>query len=150
MPQHQIDPFIAAAIDEARKGFEEGGVPIGSVLVCDGRIIGRGRNRRVQDGSVIRHAEMDCLENAGRQRADVYARCTLYTTLSPCPMCSGATVLYGIRKCVVGENRTFVGAEEFLRSKGVEVVVLGNDECFGLMQAFIARSPDVWSEDIGT
>jgi cytosine deaminase len=141
---------MEAAIVEARKGYEEGGVPIGSVLVCDGVIIGRGRNRRVQDGSVIHHAEMDCLENAGRQPAGVYARCTLYTTLSPCPMCSGATVLYGIRKCVVGENRTFMGAEDYLRSKGVEVVVLGDEDCFGLMKAFIERAPDVWREDIGT
>jgi creatinine deaminase len=149
LQQNKKDPFMEAAIEEARKGFEEGGVPIGSVLVCDGAIIGRGRNRRVQDGSVIRHAEMDCLENAGRQRASVYARCTLYTTLSPCPMCSGATVLYGIKKCVVGENRTFMGAEDYLRSMGVEIAVLGSDDCFELMRAFIARSPEVWREDIG-
>jgi cytosine/creatinine deaminase len=140
---------MEAAIDEARKGSGEGGLPIGSVLVCDGRIIGRGHNRRVQDGSVIHHAEMNCLENAGRQPAAVYRRCTLYTTLSPCPMCSGAILLYGIRKCVIGENGTFEGPEDLLASKGVEVVVLGSDECRELMKAFIARSPEVWNEDIG-
>jgi cytosine deaminase len=145
-----MDPFMKSALDEARKGFEEGGIPIGSVLVCDGRIIGRGHNRRVQDGSVIHHAEMNCLENAGRQPAHVYARCTVYTTLSPCPMCSGAMILYGIRRCVIGENRTFMGAEDLLRSKGVEVVVQDNDECLGLMKAFIGRSPEIWNEDIGT
>jgi cytosine/creatinine deaminase len=144
-----MDPFMEAAIEEARKGFEEGGVPIGSVLVCDGRIIGRGRNRRIQDGSVIHHAEMDCLENAGRQPASVYRRCTVYSTLSPCPMCSGAIVLYGIRKCVIGENRTFTGPEDLLRAKGVEVTIRDSDECFGLMKAFIARCPEIWNEDIG-
>lgn len=141
---------MQAAIDEARKGLDEGGIPIGSVLVCDGRIIGRGHNRRVQDGSVIHHAEMNCLENAGRQPARVYARCTVYSTLSPCPMCSGAIILYGIGKCVIGENRTFMGAEELLRSKGVEVVVEDNEECFELMKSFIGRSPEIWNEDIGT
>ncbi len=141
---------MRAALDEARKGFGEGGIPIGSVLVCDGKIIGRGHNRRVQDGSVIHHAEMNCLENAGRQPARVYARCTVYSTLSPCPMCSGAIILYGIKKCVVGENRTFMGAEDLLRSRGVEVVVQDNDACFDLMKAFIARSPEIWNEDIGT
>jgi cytosine deaminase len=145
-----MDPFMRAALDEARKGLDEGGIPIGSVLVCDGRIIGRGHNRRVQDGSVIHHAEMNCLENAGRLSARVYARCTVYSTLSPCPMCSGAIVLYGIKRCVIGENRTFMGAEDLLRSKGVEVVVQDNDECFDLMKAFIARSPEIWNEDIGT
>jgi cytosine/creatinine deaminase len=144
------DPFLEAAISEARKGFEEGGIPIGSVLVCDGKIIGRGRNRRVQDGSVIHHAEMNCLENAGRLPARTYARCTVYTTLSPCPMCSGAMILYGIGKCVIGENRTFMGAEDLLRSKGVQVVVHDNGDCRGLMKAFIERSPDIWNEDIGT
>src|ERR1700679_4189690 len=148
MSQHHRDPFMAAAIEEAGRGFDEGGVPIGSVLVCDGRIIGRGRNRRIQDGSVIRHAEMDCLENAGRQAASVYGRCTVYSTLSPCPMCSGAILLYGIKKCVIGENRTFMGHEDLLRSKGVEVVVRDSDVCFGLMRSFIRRSPQVWNEDI--
>ena len=141
---------MEAAIEEARKGFDEGGLPIGSVLVCDGAIIGRGHNRRVQDGSVIHHAEMNCLENAGRRPASVYRRCTVYTTLSPCPMCSGAMILYGIKRCVVGENRTFMGAEDLLRSRGVEVVVRDEDACFGLMKAFIERSPEVWNEDIGT
>ncbi len=150
MPQQPNNPFMEAAIDEARKGLGEGGVPIGSVLVCGGKIIGRGHNRRVQDGSVIHHAEMNCLENAGRQPASVYARCTVYTTLSPCPMCSGAILLYGIRKCVIGENRTFMGAEDLLRSKGVEVTVCDSGECFELMRSFIARSPEVWREDIGT
>ena len=140
---------MRAALDEARKGLDEGGIPIGSVLVCDGRIIGRGHNRRVQDGSVIHHAEMNCLENAGRLSARVYARCTVYSTLSPCPMCSGAIVLYGIKRCVIGENRTFMGAEDLLRSKGVEVVVQDNEECFDVMKAFISRSPEIWHEDIG-
>ncbi len=149
MPQHPIDPFMEAAVDEARKGFEEGGLPIGSVLVCDGRIIGRGRNRRVQDGSVIHHAEMNCLENAGRLPASAYRRCTIYSTLSPCPMCSGAILLYGIGKCVIGENRTFMGPEDLLRGKGVEVVVHDNGDCLELMSAFIKRFPDIWNEDIG-
>ncbi len=140
---------MEAAIDEARKGFEEGGLPIGSVLVCDGKIIGRGRNRRVQDGSVIHHAEMNCLENAGRRTGEVYRRCTIYSTLSPCPMCSGAILLYGIGKCVVGENRTFMGPEDLLRAKGVELEVRGDERCRALMEAFIARSPAVWAEDIG-
>jgi creatinine deaminase len=143
------DPFMTAATDEARKGMEEGGLPIGSVLVCDGKIIGRGHNRRIQDGSVIHHAEMNCFENAGRLPAEVYPRCTLYSTLSPCHMCSGAMVHYGIRKCIVGENRTIMGAEDFLKSKDIEVVVLDDAECFKLMQTFITRSPDVWREDIG-
>lgn len=149
MTQHAKDPFMEAALDEARKGLGEGGIPIGSVLVCDGRIIGRGHNRRVQDGSVIHHAEMNCLENAGRLPASVYRRCTIYSTLSPCPMCSGAILLYGIGRCVIGENRTFQGPEDLLRSKGVEVVVHDNGDCLGLMKAFIARFPDVWNEDIG-
>jgi cytosine/creatinine deaminase len=150
MSQEARDPFMEAAIDEARKGLEEGGIPIGSVLVLDGKIIGRGHNRRIQDGSVIHHAEMNCLENAGRQPAQVYARCTVYSTLSPCPMCSGAMILYGIGKCVIGEHRTFMGDEDLLRSKGVDVVVLDDVECFDLMQAFIKRSPRIWDEDIGT
>jgi cytosine/creatinine deaminase len=140
---------MEAAIDEARKGFAEGGLPIGSVLVCDGVIIGRGHNRRVQDGSVIHHAEMNCLENAGRKPAEVYRRCTIYSTLSPCPMCSGAILLYGIKKCVIGENRTFTGPEDLLRTKGVELTVRDSGECRQLMEAFIARSPGIWNEDIG-
>ncbi len=140
---------MEAALEEARKGFEEGGLPIGSVLVCDGRIIGRGHNRRVQDGSVIQHAEMNCLENAGRQPGGVYPRCTLYSTLSPCYMCSGAIILYGIKKCVIGENRTFMGPEDLLRSKGVEVVVHDDNDCIELLKAFMKRSPEVWNEDIG-
>ena len=121
MPSLQKDPFMEAAIDEARKGFEEGGLPIGSVLVCDGKIIGRGHNRRVQDGSVIHHAEMNCLENAGRLTAETYAHCTLYSTLSPCPMCSGAALLYKIPRIVIGENVTFQGPEAHLRAQGVQL-----------------------------
>jgi cytosine/creatinine deaminase len=149
MKRHPDDPFMTAAIEEARAGLAEGGLPIGSVLVCDGKIIGRGHNRRVQDGSVIHHAEMNCFENTGRLSPGVYPRCTLYSTLSPCHMCSGAMIHYGIRKCVVGENRTIMGAEDFLRSKDVEVVVLDDLECFQLMQTFIKRSPGIWQEDIG-
>jgi cytosine deaminase len=144
------EQLMKEAITEARKGFDEGGIPIGSVLECDGKIIGRGHNRRVQDSSVIHHAEMNCLENAGRLSAHTYARCTVYTTLSPCPMCSGAMILYGIRKCVIGENRTFLGAEDLLRSKGVELVVRDDRECRELMKAFIERHPEIWNEDIGT
>lgn len=140
---------MVAAIDEARRGFEEGGIPIGSVLVCDGKIIGRGRNRRVQDGSVIHHAEMNCLENAGRQPARLYARCTVYTTLSPCPMCSGAILLYAIPRVIVGENVTFMGAEGHLRANGVTVEVMHDKECMEMMRDFIARNPQLWNEDIG-
>jgi cytosine/creatinine deaminase len=143
------DPFMEAAIEEARQGFKEGGLPIGSVLVLDGKVIGRGHNRRVQDNSVIHHAEMNCLENTGRIPTQIYHRCTLYSTLSPCHMCSGAMIHYGIRKCVVGENRTIMGAEGFLRSKAVEVVVVDSSECFDLMAAFIEREPHIWKEDIG-
>lgn len=143
------DPFLASAIEEARLGLREGGVPIGSVLVCDGRIIGRGRNQRVQRGSVIHHAEMNCLENAGRQPASVYARCTIYTTLSPCPMCSGAIVLYKIPRVVIGENVTFAGAEETLRANGARVEVVQNAECIALMREFISNQPELWNEDIG-
>jgi cytosine/creatinine deaminase len=149
MPHHTKDPFMEAAVDEARRGFEEGGIPIGSVLVCDGRILARGRNRRVQDGSVIHHAEMNCLENAGRLPASAYRRCTIYSTLSPCHMCSGAILLYGIGKCVIGENRTFMGPEDLLRAKGVAVEVRDNGECLELMTAFTKRYPDIWNEDIG-
>ncbi|MBA1188156.1 nucleoside deaminase [Pseudomonas entomophila] len=144
-----LDPFLQAAIDEARAGFDEGGIPIGSVLVHQGRIIGRGHNRRVQQGSAVLHGEMDALENAGRQPAKVYRDATLYTTLSPCAMCSGAILLYGITKVIVGENRTFLGEEELLRRRGVEVQVVDNDECRALMQAFIEREPALWHEDIG-
>src|SRR6187402_1467724 len=143
------DPFLQAAIDEAKKGLAAGGIPIGSVLVCDGEIIGRGHNQRVQRGSVIHHAEMNCLENAGRQKASVYQRCTIYSTLSPCPMCSGAILLYGIPRVIVGENKTFQGPEDYVRSQGVNVEILQNEECVGIMQAFIRRNPELWNEDIG-
>ena len=144
-----MDPFLQAAIDEAKKGFEAGGIPIGSVLVCDGEIIARGHNKRVQQGSVIRHAEMDCLENAGRLKASVYRRCTIYSTLSPCPMCSGAIVLYGIPRVVVGENVTFRGAEDYLRSNGAQVEVVQHAECIRMMREFIQKHPELWNEDIG-
>jgi cytosine deaminase len=144
-----MDPFLRAAIDEARKGLAAGGIPIGSVLVCDGEIIGRGHNQRVQHGSVIHHGEMNCLENAGRQKAAVYRRCTIYTTLSPCPMCSGAILLYGIPHVVVGESVTFMGDEDHLRSKGVRVDVLQDEECIQMMRDFIAKNPALWNEDIG-
>jgi cytosine deaminase len=145
----RIDKFLEAAIEEARIGASEGGVPIGSVLVCDGEIIGRGHNQRVQRNSVIHHAEMNCLENAGRQTAAVYQRCTIYSTLSPCPMCSGAIVLYGIPRLVVGENVTFTGAEDYLRANGVQIEVLRNEECISLMRDFIRDQPELWNEDIG-
>lgn len=144
-----MDPFLQAAIDEAKQGLASGGIPIGSVLVLDGRIIGRGHNQRVQRGSVIHHAEMNCLENAGRQKASVYQRCVLYSTLSPCPMCSGAVLLYKIPRVVVGENRTFQGPEEYVRSRGVQVEVLQNSECIRLMREFIAARLELWNEDIG-
>ncbi len=143
------DKFLAAAIEEARLGLAEGGIPIGSVLVCDGSIIGRGHNRRVQNGSAILHGEMDCLENAGRLPAKVYQRCTIYTTLSPCPMCSGAILLYKIPHVVAGENKTFLGAEEYLRANGIKVDVLQDAECIELMRQFIADKPTLWNEDIG-
>jgi cytosine deaminase len=143
------DPFLDAAIAEARLGLAEGGIPIGSVLVHGGRIIGRGHNRRVQRGSVILHAEMDALENAGRQPASIYRASILYTTLSPCAMCSGAALLYGIPRIVVGENTTFQGDEALLRARGVTVEVRQDDTCAGLMRAFIARCPELWNEDIG-
>jgi len=143
------DPFLNAALEEARLGRSEGGIPIGSVLVLDGRIIGRGHNRRVQDGSVIHHGEMNCLENAGRLPASVYRRCTLYTTLSPCPMCSGAVLLYGIPKVVIGENITFQGAEDHLRANGVELEIRNDPACIELMREFIAAEPALWNEDIG-
>ncbi len=143
------DAFLEAAIEEAKQGLREGGIPIGSVLVHEGKIIGRGHNQRIQRGSVIHHGEMNCLENAGRQPAKVYQRCTLYTTLSPCPMCTGAVLLYGIPKVVIGENSTFMGAEESLRAAGVEIEVVQNAECIDMMRGFIAQNPTLWNEDIG-
>jgi len=144
-----MDTFLQAAIEEARRGRAEGGIPIGSVLALDGRIIGRGHNQRVQRGSVIHHAEMNCLENAGRQPASVYRRCVLYSTLSPCAMCSGAALLYGIPRIVVGENVTFRGPEDYVRAQGVRVDVLQDAACIQLMEEFIAAHPDLWNEDIG-
>lgn len=144
-----MDKFIQAAIEEARIGLGEGGIPIGSVVVHQGRIIGRGHNRRVQRGSAILHAEMDALENAGRQPASVYRESVLYTTLSPCAMCSGAILLYGIPKVIIGENQTFLGEEDLLRSRGVEIEVLQDAACMELMRSFIAEHPALWNEDIG-
>ena len=144
-----MDQFLKAAIDEARKGLAEGGIPIGSVLVHQGRIIGRGHNRRVQRGSAILHGEMDALENAGRQPAGVYRASSLYTTLSPCAMCSGAIVLYGIPVVVVGENRTFMGEEDWLKSRGVRVDTVQDETCMAMMREFIHKHPTLWSEDIG-
>ncbi|MEM1158139.1 MAG: nucleoside deaminase [Verrucomicrobiota bacterium] len=143
------DPFMQAAIAEARIGLAEGGIPIGSVLVHAGQIIGRGHNQRIQQGSVIRHGEMDAFENAGRQPASVYRECTLYTTLSPCPMCSGTSILYGIPRIVIGENQTFMGAEDMLRDQGVKLIVLQDEDCIRMMQDFIRDKPDLWNEDIG-
>ncbi len=140
---------MQAAIDEAQQGLAEGGIPIGSVIVHDGQIIGRGHNRRIQEGSAIKHGEMDALENAGRQPASVYRESTLYTTLSPCSMCSGAILLYGIRKVIVGENQTFMGEEDLLRSRGVQVDVMGDATCEHMMRDFIAAQPQLWNEDIG-
>ncbi len=141
--------FLEEAIKEAKKGLEEGGIPIGSILVHKGKIIGRGHNRRVQQGSCILHGEMDALENAGRQPAAVYRECTIYTTLSPCSMCSGAIALYGIPTVIVGENKTFQGEEEWLRNKGHKVTVLNDASCIAMMEAFIEENPDLWNEDIG-
>jgi creatinine deaminase len=143
------DEFLRAAIDEARQGLAEGGIPIGSVLVLDGKIIGRGHNRRVQEGNPILHAEMDCLQNAGRLKARDYQRSVLYSTLSPCDMCSGTSLLYKIPKIVIGENRTFQGPEAYVRSRGVDVVILENTECIQLMTDFIRNRPELWNEDIG-
>jgi len=145
-----MDPFLKQALDEARQGLAGGGIPIGSVLVLDGQVIGRGHNQRVQKGSVIHHAEMNCLENAGRLKAAVYRRCTIYSTLSPCSMCSGAILLYRIPRVVVGENKTFVGAEDHLRANGVEVEVVQDPECIQLMRDFIRAKPELWNEDVGT
>jgi cytosine deaminase len=144
-----MDEFMQATIKEAEIGRKEGGIPIGSVLVHNGRIIGRGHNRRIQKDSVVLHGEMDALENAGRQSAAIYRECTLYTTLSPCPMCTGAILLYGIPKVVIGENRTFMGDEALLRSRGVEVEVLQDPACIDMMTAFIRDFPELWNEDIG-
>ena len=144
-----MDKFFEAAIEEARNGRDAGGVPIGSVLVIDERIVGRGHNQRVQKGSPVLHAEMDCLENSGRLTAADYRRATLYSTLSPCDMCSGAILLYGIRRVVVGENQTFQGPEELLTARGVEVTISNNEECMQLMRDFIAAKPELWNEDIG-
>jgi cytosine deaminase len=149
MPTRSPDPFLDAAISEARAGLAEGGIPIGSVLVIDGAIIGRGHNRRVQKGSATLHAEMDCLENAGRLRASDYRRATLYSTLSPCDMCSGASLLYGIPRIVIGENRTFRGPEGYLRQRGVILELVDDEECIRLMREFIRAHPALWNEDIG-
>jgi len=148
-PTAQDRALLRVAIEEAREGLDEGGIPIGAALVVDGQVIGAGHNRRVQRGSPILHGETDALEAAGRQPADVYHRATMVTTLSPCDMCAGAILLYGIPRVVIGENRTFVGAEDLLRSRGVEVVVLDDPECVALMEEFIAARPDLWNEDIG-
>ena len=141
--------FLAVAIEQARIGRSEGGVPIGGALVADGRVLAAGRNRRVQHGSAIRHGETDALEHAGRLPASVYRRATMYTTLSPCDMCAGAILLYGIPRVVMGENRTFVGAEDLLRARGVEIVNLDSEECAVLMREFITEHPEIWNEDIG-
>jgi cytosine deaminase len=144
-----MDKFLTAALDQAKKSYAEGGIPIGAVLVHRGQIIGSGHNQRLQKGSPILHGEMDALENAGRLPASVYRECTLYTTLSPCPMCSGTILLYGIPKVVIGENRSFMGEERWLEMKGVEVVVANHEECYQLMQQFIREQPKVWNEDVG-
>jgi creatinine deaminase len=144
-----MDQFFKEAVNQAKKGLAEGGIPIGSVLVHQGTILGKGYNRRVQQGSVILHGEMDALENAGRQVAKIYKESTIYTTLSPCPMCTGAILLYGIPKVVIGENKTYMGAEELLREQGVEVIVLNDDACIQMMENFIRTRPNLWNEDIG-
>lgn len=144
-----MNKFLQAAIEEAQKGLDESGIPIGSVIVHDGKIIGRGHNRRIQKGSAILHGEMDALENAGRQRASVYRESVLYTTLSPCSMCSGAILLYGIPKVIIGENKTFMGEEELLKSRGVQIEVLQNQTCIDMMIKFINENPALWNEDIG-
>ena len=141
--------FMAIAIEQGAKSLSEGGVPVGAALVADGKLLAAGHNRRVQQGSAIRHGETDALENAGRLHASVYARATMYTTLSPCDMCTGAILLYKIPRVVIGENRTFMGNEELLRARGVEVVVLDDPDCKRLMDDFIERHPDIWNEDIG-
>jgi len=143
------DPFLAAAIEEAKAGLTEGGIPIGSVLVIDGAIVGRGHNQRIQRGDPVLHAEMDCLANVGRLRASDYKRATLYSTLSPCDMCSGAILLYKISRVVIGENRTFRGPEDYLRSRGVSLEIADDEECVRLMRDFISARPALWNEDIG-
>jgi cytosine deaminase len=143
------DPFLDAAIDEANLGLAEGGIPIGSVLVVDGKTVGRGHNQRIQKGSPTLHAEMDALENAGRLPAAAYRKAIMYTTLSPCDMCTGAILLYGIPKVVIGENHTFVGGEGLLRSRGVDVVVVDDQRCVTMMETFISANPELWNEDIG-
>jgi cytosine/creatinine deaminase len=144
-----MDPFMKLALDEARQGLDEGGIPIGSVLVINGQVVGRGHNRRVQKGSAILHAEMDCLENAGRLQPADYRRAVLYSTLSPCDMCSGTALLYRIPRIVIGENRTFRGPEDYVRSRGVKLEILDDAECIQLMRDFIAARPELWNEDIG-
>ena|SRR5579862_706921 len=144
-----MDEFMRAAVEEAEKGFQEGGIPIGSVIVHNGHIIGRGHNRRIQNSSAVLHGEMDALENAGRQPASVYRDSVIYTTLSPCSMCSGAILLYGIPEVIVGENRTFLGEEDLLRSRGVSITVLQDPTCIRLMEGFIRANPAAWNEDIG-
>jgi len=144
-----MDEFMQAAVEEARKGLADGGIPIGSVLVLDGKIIGRGHNQRVQKGSVVLHAEMDCLENAGRLKAADYKRSILYSTLSPCDMCSGTVLLYGIPRVVIGENKTFKGPEDYMKSRGVDLVIVDSPECKALMKQFIREKPELWNEDIG-
>lgn len=144
-----MDPFLQAAIEEAKQGLAEGGIPIGSVLVLDDKIVGRGHNRRIQRGSATLHAEMDCLENAGRLTSREYSRATLYSTLSPCDMCSGASLLYRIPRIVVGENANFQGPEAYVRSRGVELTILNDPECIRLMHDFIRTRPELWNEDIG-
>jgi len=144
-----MDTYLDAAIAEARKGQEAGGIPIGSVLIIDGEIVARGHNQRIQKGSSVLHAEMDCFENAGRLAASEYRKATIYSTLSPCDMCSGAILLYGVPRVVVGENRTFQGPEEYLRSRGVELEILDDERCKELMRDFIATNPELWNEDIG-
>jgi cytosine deaminase len=144
-----MDPFFNEALKEAKKGLDEGGIPIGSVIVHDEKIIGRGHNRRIQQDSAILHGEMDALENAGRQPASVYKESVLYTTLSPCSMCTGAILLYGIPTVIIGENKTFLGAEELLKKNGVEVTVLNDQDCIDLMEKFIKENPELWNEDIG-
>jgi creatinine deaminase len=146
---HYMDTFLSSAVEEARLGLNQGGIPIGSILVHGGEIIGKGHNRRVQDGSVVLHGEMDALENAGRRPASVYQESVIYTTLSPCSMCSGAILLYGIPKVIVGENKSFQGEEEWLRSHGVEVEVVNDAECVAMMAQFIREKPELWNEDIG-
>lgn len=144
-----MDKFLKAAFEEAEKGLAEGGIPIGSVLVIDGKIVGRGHNKRVQDGSPILHAEMDCFENAGRLKASEYQKAILYSTLSPCDMCSGTALLYGIPKIVIGENKTFKGPEDYVSSRGVNIEVVNSPECIAIMEKFIEEKPELWNEDIG-